>query len=69
MIQQKKYWNERFKDGEIWGSEPCPSADMSIDYLEKNNVTNILVPGCGYGRNSLYFAQKGFNVVATEFLM
>ncbi|MCJ7840245.1 class I SAM-dependent methyltransferase [Lederbergia sp. NSJ-179] len=66
MNQQKKYWNERFKVGDIWGNDPCPSAIMSIRHLEESNVTNIFVPGCGYGRNSLYFAQKGFEVIATD---
>lgn len=66
MIQQKDYWNERFNGGEIWGGDPCPSAFMSIDHLEKHNTTTIFVPGCGYGRNSYYFAQKGFDVIATD---
>lgn len=67
MIKQKEYWNQRFTEGEIWGDEPCPSAVMSIDFLKAIEATNIFVPGCGYGRNSLFFGQNGLEVFATDF--
>jgi hypothetical protein len=36
VIEQKEYWNGRFIEGEIWGTEPCPSAVMSINFLKRN---------------------------------
>ncbi|MGP4061153.1 class I SAM-dependent methyltransferase [Halobacillus sp. H74] len=62
MITQAKYWDERFKEGEIWGGSPCPSVDMSLPHLRDNHIRSILVPGCGYGSNSLELAQSGFKV-------
>jgi SAM-dependent methyltransferase len=66
VIEQKKYWDRRFIEGEIWGAEPCPSAVISINFLKQIEATNIFVPGCGYGRNSLYFGQNGLDVIATD---
>lgn len=66
VIEQKVYWNQRFIEGEILGEEPFPSAVMSIDFLREIEATNIFVPGCGYGRNSLYFGQNGLDVFATD---
>lgn len=66
LISQKEYWNKRFKEGKLWGEQPCPSAYMSIPYLESNNSNKILVPGCGYGRNSAYFAKNGYEVTGID---
>ena len=62
MITHEKYWDERFKEGEIWGDSPCPSVDMSLPHFRNSHVHTILVPGCGHGRNSFELAQKGFKV-------
>lgn len=62
----KSYWNNRYKDGAIWGKDECPSAVLAHESFAAHGVENILVPGCGYGRNSLYLAQKGFNVVGFD---
>ncbi|MCF8564649.1 methyltransferase domain-containing protein [Alicyclobacillus tolerans] len=62
----KTYWNMRYNDGCIWGYEPCPSAVMSNDWFHKHRVVNVLVPGCGYGRNSLWLAKQGFYVTAFD---
>jgi SAM-dependent methyltransferase len=61
-----EYWNKRFEDGSIWGEEPCPSAFTARDNFVKAKVQNVLVPGCGYGRNSLFFAKTGFDVTAFD---
>lgn len=62
----KAYWNNRYKDGAIWGTDECPSAVLAQECFREHSARNILVPGCGYGRNSLYLAQKGFDVVAFD---
>ncbi|MDR4938012.1 hypothetical protein [Rossellomorea marisflavi] len=60
----KAYWNERFENGAIWGTEACPSAQMAVDYFKDGSA--ILVPGCGYGRNSSYLAKTGYVVDAYD---
>ncbi len=42
--------------GRLWGNAPYPAALMAKDYFRQTGVKAILVPGCGYGRNSLFFA-------------
>ncbi|UOQ92739.1 class I SAM-dependent methyltransferase [Halobacillus shinanisalinarum] len=66
MISQKEYWDGRFKKGKLWGDQPCPSAYRTVSYLEKNCSNSILVPGCGYGRNSAYFAKNGYDVTGVD---
>lgn len=62
----KTYWNNRYKDGAIWGNDECPSAVLARDSFTEYAVTDVLVPGCGYGRNSLYLAREGFQVVGFD---
>ena len=67
MSLQQEYWNERFaSEGAIWGMDACKAAICSEKVFRENNVYSILVPGCAYGRNSLYLASKGFNVLAFD---
>lgn len=66
ITNMRSYWNNRYKDGAIWGTDMCPSAVLARASFKEHGVKDILVPGCGYGRNSLYFAQEGFNVMAFD---
>ncbi len=55
----QNYWNKRYRDeGMIWGSEPSPTAYHALDVFNKYNVKIILVPGCGYGRNTKAFSSS-----------
>ena len=62
----ESYWNNRYENGAIWGTNECPSAVLAQECFREHSVEKILVPGCGYGRNSLYLAQKGFDVTAFD---
>ena len=62
----KSYWNARYMGGHIWGDEVCPSAVMAGDGFHRYQVSDVLVPGCGYGRNSLWLAKRGFHVTAFD---
>jgi 2-polyprenyl-3-methyl-5-hydroxy-6-metoxy-1,4-benzoquinol methylase len=62
----KSYWNGRYAAGRIWGDAPCPSAFMANEHFKRGNVNDVLVPGCGYGRNSFFFAKQGFRVTAFD---
>lgn len=66
MSSRTDYWNSRYQRGRIWGDDPCPSALLANDYFKRYHVRNVLVPGCGYGRNSFYFALQGFDVTAFD---
>ncbi|MCP8970119.1 class I SAM-dependent methyltransferase [Ectobacillus ponti] len=65
-LKLKSYWNNRYETGAIWGEDACPSAVLAQECFREHAVRSVLVPGCGYGRNSLYLAQQGFDVVAYD---
>lgn len=65
-MQMSSYWNGRYAYGRIWGDSACPSALMANEYFKKNTVKDVLVPGCGYGRNSHFFAAQGYRVTAFD---
>ena len=64
---QAVYWESRFeKEGKIWGERPCGAAAEAGKIFEEHRQKNILVPGCGYGRNAEYLARKGFKVTGFD---
>lgn len=57
------YWNRRFTDGgRIWGDSPSGTAIRAAELFRKEGAQKILVPGCGYGRHTEFFAREGFTV-------
>jgi len=61
------YWESRFKDeGAMWKFEPSDSAMVALELFKINGINNILIPGCGYGRNAKLFYDAGFNVTGIE---
>ena len=60
------YWNSRYADGRIWGDDATPSVKMASEWFRKFQINEVLVPGCGYGRNSMWLAKQGFQVTAFD---
>jgi SAM-dependent methyltransferase len=61
------YWNRRFTEGgRIWGDLPSGTALRAAELFRKEGVRKILVPGCGYGRHTEFFAGEGFTVHGIE---
>ena len=59
-------WDQRFSGEEyLFGTEPAQALVKLEKYLVPNGRT--LVVADGEGRNSVYLATKGFDVVATDF--
>ncbi|MDP4145337.1 MAG: class I SAM-dependent methyltransferase [Bacillota bacterium] len=67
MENQQSYWNGRYSaEKHIWGMEPCMAAKRSAEVFKSCGFHNILVPGCGYGRHSLFLAQNGLKVTGFD---
>ncbi len=67
MYNAEKYWNVRFKsEREVWGNKPSLSAKLAAEVFKRYDVKTVLIPGCGYGRNCLYFAKLGFSVTGID---
>lgn len=55
----EQYWNERFRtQGQIWGTEPSPTALTAAALFREAGVRRVLVPGAGYGRNTKAFSGE-----------
>ena len=62
-----EFWEESFKSKqEMWGFEPSVSTRLTFDFFQKQKLTNILIPGIGYGRNAQIFRNHGIKVTGIE---
>ncbi len=62
-----EYWELRFKnEGAMWKYEPSDSAITAMDLFKLNKINKILIPGCGYGRNTKIFYENGFEITGIE---
>ena len=62
-----EYWDRRYQsEGKIWGELPSPTARHALDIFRRYNVSTMLVPGSGYGRNTRLFSESGLNVTGIE---
>jgi len=67
-IEGKKWQEERYRHkGMVWGKEPGPTVDYAVNLFKKQGVMSVLVVGCGYGRECMYFADQGFHVTGIDF--
>lgn len=66
-MDTKQYWNQRHEDysKKDWIAKPTIFATQVISFLPDGG--RILELGSGQGQDTLYFAQKGFQVVACDF--
>jgi len=62
-----EFWEKSFiEKQEMWGFEPANSAILTKDFFLKNSISNILIPGIGYGRNAQLFVENGMRVTGIE---
>jgi SAM-dependent methyltransferase len=69
MTDWAKVWDETYRrQPNIYGEAPSRIATELANLLRRRtSPVRVLDLGCGYGRDSLYFAQQGFEVVALDF--
>ncbi|MDR1103163.1 MAG: class I SAM-dependent methyltransferase, partial [Tannerella sp.] len=62
-----EFWESCFIEKQtMWGFEPAESAIAARDFFMKEKVTDVLIPGIGYGRNAGVFLDAGMNVTGIE---
>jgi ubiquinone/menaquinone biosynthesis C-methylase UbiE len=65
-IKWEQEWDEIYKEeGEVH-VDILPTAKVATDIFKRNDCKNIMDLGCGEGRHSIYLAQQGFKVYATD---
>jgi SAM-dependent methyltransferase len=69
MSEQDSYNRllERYQSGQVpWGDDlPPPEIMVLADKLPAGRALDL---GCGYGRSSIYLAQKGWQVAGVDFI-
>lgn len=64
IAHNRYFWNNRYqKEGQIWGETPSMCAIAVKNRLQSGNIIDI---GCGYGRDSIYLAEAGFQVTGVD---
>jgi SAM-dependent methyltransferase len=68
-----KTWQQYYEDHryELWGFSPSPTARILAQAILDSNPRRserieIIDWGCGYGRDSLYFLELGFDVIGID---
>ena len=65
-IKWEQEWDKIYKDqGEVQ-FDVLPTVRVAIDIFKRNDCKSIMDLGCGTGRHSIYLAQQGFKVYATD---
>lgn len=61
------YWDERYRTGGFeWGDKRTLVAELALDIMEQRRFMKVLDVGCGYGRDCIYLARRGFDVVGID---
>lgn len=61
------YWENKFSTlGASWGNEPCDSAILVAQEFSQQNISSVLIPGIGYGRNTSPFLEKNIDITGIE---
>lgn len=63
-----EFWSQRYRsEGVIWGKNPSPCAREAVSRFRSYGARDVLVLGCGYGRDAKYMAEEGLQVTAVDF--
>jgi SAM-dependent methyltransferase len=66
--ERHNYWNEVYsrKSAKISPNFPSQFAAFCVSEIFENGVDQVIDLACGNGRDTLFFARHGFNVLAIE---
>ena len=68
LNQQQAHWKDAFlKNADMFGFEPSEPARKAVELFKKKGKTKILELGAGQGRDTIFLAQNGFQVVALDY--
>ncbi len=60
-------WEKTFSERQLmWGLSPTQAALLAKEVFVANGVTDVLIPGVGYGRNAKVFLDAGMTVSGIE---
>lgn len=67
MNKNLEYWNKSIREMESHAPKYDGWLDKYENYLNKSKNTTIVELGCGWGNDTAYLLEKGFEVVGCDF--
>ncbi|MEX0664915.1 MAG: class I SAM-dependent methyltransferase [Acidimicrobiia bacterium] len=68
LSAQQDHWVATFAaNSDMYGTDPSESAVAAADLFANNGITAVVELGAGQGRDTLYFAERGFHVHALDY--
>lgn len=68
LDKQNICWEETFTSKpQMFGTNPSEAAQKAVEIFKENGVKKILELGGGQGRDTMYFAQNGFEVTVLDY--
>ncbi len=65
-LKKLGYWNDIYSTKNYFGTGPTKLAIYAKEIIEKYSITNLLELGCGQGRDAVFFANLGCDVIGTD---
>jgi len=65
-LKKLGYWNDIYSNENYFGTGPTILANLAKELIDKHSVRRILELGCGQGRDSVFFADHGCDITATD---
>jgi len=68
LSKQKEHWENTFSSKpDMFGESPSAAALKAADAFKKEGKTKILELGGGQGRDTVFFAQSGFQIQVLDY--
>ncbi len=68
LNDQQPHWEDTFAEKpDMFGTSPSAPAKAGAEMFKRAGALNILELGCGQGRDTIFFAQSGFQVFALDY--
>ncbi len=68
LDKQAQHWDSTYLNRpEMFGLSPSYAAIKAAEIFKKKNIKNILELGSGQGRDTIFFAQNGFNIFTLDY--
>ncbi|MBV9048035.1 MAG: hypothetical protein JOY58_07185 [Solirubrobacterales bacterium] len=66
FASQREQWEAALSQSDRYGEDPSAPARAADEWFEDAEVHDLLELGAGQGRDTIFFARRGFEVCALE---
>jgi SAM-dependent methyltransferase len=68
LNRQLEHWESTYsEEPNLYGELPSFAAEKAVQQFKADHIREILELGCGHGRDTLFFAQRGLTVHAMDY--